>query len=307
MSSYSIFQESWWWDAVVPGEWEEISLIRGRHTVAGWKVLPRQGPLGLTRLVQPRLTRWAGPWIAGTEAKTSSRLAREKKVVAELIELLPTHDYLMQSLHPQVDYWLPFRWAGFDLEPSVTYRLAPADSQEALWSGFDERIRRAIRKAGKTLRVVEEATPGRLIDSARATYDRQSRALPLPPARIERVVEAAVSRRAGCVLSAVDEADQAHASIFLAWDEARMYYVLGGGDPALRMSGAASLLLMQALMMAATRRLEFDFAGSVVESIERFFRAFGARPVSYVRVSRATSRRFRAYRWLRRGMKPPPE
>jgi hypothetical protein len=65
------------------------------------------------------------------------------------------------------------------------------------------------------------------------------------------------------------------------------------------MSGAASLLLHHALGLASSRALEFDFAGSVIESIERFFRGFGARPVTYVRVSRST-RRFRAIRTLQR-------
>jgi hypothetical protein len=295
----SIFQEPWWWDAIVPGQWDEVRITRGRHTVAGLRYLRRQGRFGLVRLSEPPMTRWSGPWVLDTDAKTATRLAREKKLISELVDALPRCDHFVQSLHPEVDYWLPFQWAGFHIEPRATYRLAPVASEEALWLGFDERIRRAIRKARKGLTIVEESAASRLIDSARATYTRQQRRLPVAEDRVEALVHEAAARGAGRVLAAVDANGATHAALFLAWDHARMYYVLGGGDPDLRMSGAASLLLHHALGLASSRALEFDFAGSVIESIERFFRGFGARPVTYVRVSRST-RRFRAIRTLQR-------
>jgi hypothetical protein len=62
---------------------------------------------------------------------------------------------------------------------------------------------------------------------------------------------------------------------------------MGGGDPALRNSGATSMVLWQAITFAATVTKRFDFEGSMLEPVERFFRAFGARQTPYFRVTRS--------------------
>ena len=79
-------------------------------------------------------------------------------------------------------------------------------------------------------------------------------------------------------------------SFYAVWDENAAFYLLGGGDPELRNSGATSLLLWELIMRARAVTNVFDFEGSMIESVERFFRAFGGRQTPYLRVSRTTLR-----------------
>ena len=88
-------------------------------------------------------------------------------------------------------------------------------------------------------------------------------------------------------------AGRVHAAMLLVWDERRCYYLQGGGDPALRNSGAHSLLVWEAIQRAASKSRLFDFEGSMVESVERFFRAFGARQSPYSQVALVRSRLLR--------------
>jgi hypothetical protein len=76
--------------------------------------------------------------------------------------------------------------------------------------------------------------------------------------------------------------------LYVVWDPNAAFHLLSGGDPELRTSGAGSLLMWEAIMRARAVTDVFDFEGSMLEPVERFFRAFGARQTPYIHVSRAT-------------------
>src|SRR5262249_38128200 len=109
-----------------------------------------------------------------------------------------------------------------------------------------------------------------------------------------RRLDAAARQFGSCrILHAQDAQGNIHAGIYIVWDESSAYYLLGGADPRFRTSGAHSLLMWEAIRFASTVSRSFDFEGSMVEPIERFFRSFGARQVPYFHVTRM-SRRMRA-------------
>jgi len=93
------------------------------------------------------------------------------------------------------------------------------------------------------------------------------------------------------VLSAVDATGALHASLYCVWDDRRAWYLGGGGDPGLRSSGAGSLLMWELIKESAKHVGCFDFEGSMLPGVERYFRNFGGRRETYFEVSRA-SRRF---------------
>ncbi len=50
-----------------------------------------------------------------------------------------------------------------------------------------------------------------------------------------------------------------------------------------------SFCLWQAIQFASTVTRQFDFEGSMIQPIERFFRAFGGQQTAYHNVSRTSS------------------
>lgn len=76
---------------------------------------------------------------------------------------------------------------------------------------------------------------------------------------------------------------------------------MGGGDPDLRNSGATSLCMWHAMQFAATVTKRFDFEGSLIESIERFFRSFGAEQRPCFSITKSTSPLFSMYLALKGG------
>ncbi len=83
------------------------------------------------------------------------------------------------------------------------------------------------------------------------------------------------------------------------WDVNIAYNILGDGNPDLRNIGANSLCMWEAIKFASTVTHKFDFEGSMIESVERFFRAFGARQMPYFQVSKINSPFIKIYQDVR--------
>jgi hypothetical protein len=204
---------------------------------------------------------------------------------AELEAGLPRAAGFRQKFSPDVPGVLPFLWAGYRAEVRYTYRLENLDSEDELWSGLAGNIRREIRKARTRVAVREDLGLDRLQQVWAKTFARQG----LPPpehALLERIEAACAPRDSRATLFAVDDADRVHAVAYLVWDGDVAYYLLGGGDPNLRTSGAASLLMWESILRARKVSRVFDFEGSMLQPVERFFRAFGSRQAPYLLVSR---------------------
>lgn len=284
-TSYNIFQEAWWLDAVAEEDWDEVCVKRGNQIAARLPYV-RKKKFGATLLLQPRLTPYLGPWVRPSTAKLTNRLAEEKELMQELIDSLPSHDLFHQSFDPEIKWWLPFYWRGFQQTTRYTYRLMELGDLASLWLGVRENIRREIRKAEKR---VEVRTDLDIDDFARVwamTFARQGQRLPVRLQVLRRLDWACELHRCRRIFFAVDVGGKIHAAAYIVWNADRAYYLMGGADPDLRQSGAASLVLWEAIQFASTVSKQFDFEGSMIEPVERFFRAFGGQYVPYSTVSK---------------------
>jgi hypothetical protein len=281
----TIFQQPWWLDAVAPDCWGEVTCERGGRTVARLPYVIR-GPRGMRMLTQSTMTQTLGPWVETSRVDGAGALAREHELLAELEAALPPAQAFSQQFSPTMLNALPFRWAGYRLEVRYTYRLHGLRAPDELWSGLRGNIRREIRKGRKSLEVVEDLGVDRFYDVLSKTYVRQGLPVPRTLAELDRLHSACTSHRVGSTLFARDEAGEVHAVAWVVWDRHAAYYLLAGAEPRLRTSGASSLLVWEAMMRAREATDVFDFHGSMVQPIERFFRAFGARQTPYLKVTR---------------------
>jgi hypothetical protein len=295
----AIFQQPWWLDAVAPGAWSEATVERDGRVVARLPYVVRdRRPLRV--LTMPPLTATLGPWVERSKGRPARALGREMQLLGALEAALPRADVFTQQFSPTILNALPFHWAGYRIEVRYTYRLEGLRSEEDLWNGLRGNIRGDIRKARKQLAVRDDLGLEAFHAVWAKTFARQGMRPPAALADLERIDAACAARDARAMLFAADDADRVHAVAYAVWDHQAAYYLLGGGDPALRNSGATSLLVWELIMRARQVTDVFDFEGSMIEPLERFFRAFGGRQTPYLHVFRAT-RRGRAALALRSG------
>ena len=248
----------------------------------------------------PPLTQTLGPWLERPTGSAARMLATEMELLEALESALPPAAGFVQHFSPTMLNALPFYWAGYQIEVRYTYRLEGLQSPDALWDGLRGNIRREIRKARKQLEVRDDLGLETFYSVWSRTFARQEIQPSVSLSQLERLDAACAEHGARAMLFAQDAASRVHAVIYVVWDGDAAYHLLGGADPELRTSGASSLLMWEAIMRARAVTDVFDFEGSMLKPVERFFRAFGSRQTPYLRVSRETGR-VRAALALREG------
>jgi len=293
-STQSLFSSRWWLDATAgEGNWGLCEVKENGKTVASmpWVMKNR---FGINTISHPALTQTLGPWLADppTATKYAKRLAREKDLMEALIDQLPDYHVFRQNFAPEISNWLPFYWKGFQQTTRYTYRLTNLADPEVIWSGFQDKIRTDIRKAKKLGVLVERSSDiDAFLDVNALTFQRQGIRLPYSRSYVKHLFAACQAREAGTIFLARGKDGRVHAGNLLVWNEHCAYYLMGGGDPELRNSGATSLAMWHAIQFAATVSRIFDFEGSMIEPVERFFRGFGAVQTAYFSLTHVRSRR----------------
>jgi hypothetical protein len=283
----AIFQQPWWLDAVAPGRWRETTVERDGRVVARLPYVVR-GRGRLRVLTMPPLTQTLGPWVEPSSGGPARALADEMELLAALEAGLPRAGAFVQHFSPTMLNALPFYWAGYTLEVRYTYRLDGLHAPDALWEGLRGNIRREIRKGRRQLEIRDDLGLDRFYAVWTKTFARQGLAPSVSLAQLERLDAACAARDVRAMLFACDAAGRVHAVLYVVWDRHAAFHLLGGADPELRTSGASSLLMWEAITRAAAVTDVFDFEGSMLKPVERFFRAFGSRQAPYLRVSRSS-------------------
>lgn len=286
--SYALFQEPWWLDTVAPGRWAEVAITRGGKTVARLPYVLR-GPSRMRIIAQPVFTPFLGPWFAPAPgARESKVLHEEMELLAELESKLPQAAGFRQTFSPRVMGVLPLIWAGYRADMRYTYRFEDMSSADALWNGLSQNIRRNVRKARKAgIQVRDDLDVESFHAVLSMTFDRHG----FPPpnrALIKRIDEACTARGSRLLLSAHDQHGKVHAAVYLVRDRHTSYYLFGASDPLHRNSGAQTMLLWEAISRSRDVSSVFDFEGSMLPHVEKYFRLFGARQTPFLQLNRAS-------------------
>ena len=84
--------------------------------------------------------------------------------------------------------------------------------------------------------------------------------------------------------------DEVIAVNFLVYDDNTVYYLMGGIDPSKKDLGAMDVIQFESIKFALESGRRFDFEGSMIESIEKYFRSFGAIQTPYFSISKTNSK-----------------
>ena len=181
---------------------------------------------------------------------------------------------------------LPFYWRGWKVVPHYTYRIDLDRDEGGLLSMMSVQQRNPIKKAIRDGICVEEAQDtGELRALVLKTFARQSMSISLqdmdgvlasyPPGKSSYCF---IARNQGAPI----------AGVYVIHDDRTAYTLMTGYDDALSHNGAGPLAMWEAIRRARELGLKvFDFEGSVVPPIERYYRGFGGRLTPYLTVNKA--------------------
>lgn len=297
----TLFCSRWWLDAVAPGRYRILTVEKGGEIFAAWPIVLRRSRTGGRVITGASLTPWLGIlYRPARSSKNARQFANMKELAVDLLRQLPKFDLLEVSFHRNFDYWSPLYWQGFKQTTCYTYVLDDISDPDALMIDADANIRKNIKKAqreGVTVDCIDDIGEFWRINAM--TFERQGLTVPYSFDFVRRIDNACKARGVRKIFVGRDSSGEIHAAAYIVWDSRSAYYLMGGGDPRKRSSGADSLVMLEAIRFASAVTRAFDFEGSMIESVERFFRAFGGDPCPYSRISKVNSPLWFIYRTLR--------
>lgn len=285
--SIPIFSRDWWLDtACGEAKWDVLLIEqKGRVLAALPLYIPCKGIVSM-----PPFTQTLGPWFApdSQDTKYTTTLGKRQELCATFIDQLRAYSSFSQNFHYGITDWLPFYWEGYQQTTRYTYLFDHPDDLSQIWAGMSRSMRRNIRKAKESNHItIKRGIP--VEDFLRAyegTFRRQRISAPQDTEVLKRLIKVARERSQGDLWGGYDEQGNIHAAVFVIWQESSAYYLAGGGDPALRDSGAHSLVLWECVCSLSGRCERFDFEGSMIPGVERFFREFGAVQTPYFTITK---------------------
>lgn len=181
----------------------------------------------------------------------------------------------------------PFIWTKYKVVPNYTYRIDLQKTQEEIRANFDPKTRNAINKAVKENIVVREnqLQPNDLLSFF--TNSLSVSGANVYNAELRNILMNFAEQSNSFSVQAYKE-EKVVGSVFCVYDKTSCYYLLGGTDKAAGVQGINALLVQKSIEKAASLGcIVFDFEGSMLKGVEKFFRSFGGELVPFYTANKA--------------------
>jgi hypothetical protein len=232
-------------------------------------------------VVRPPLTPCNGPvYCPASGAGRHKQNSHAKKMTLMAIHALPRIGVYDFILHPDQCDVMPFLWNGFDSHVAYTY-VIPCSERETWQQQASKTQRWQIRKAAKDaaeqgMKIETDAPLDAVLPLLDETADDRHFSLAKCGGKWAAWWQEVHAHGAGRTYLLRDGQGQPAAATIMVWDNRRTYYLAGGIRSDLRKGSIANVLLVHRMICDAHEQgLDFDFEGSVLPGVERFFRSFG--------------------------------
>lgn len=178
-----------------------------------------------------------------------------------------------------------FQWDSFKVVPRYTYRIdLNNNSLEQILGSMDSKTRSLVKKGEDQYPLIRpEKKELTTLISDHLTRNNAAQDLDL----LEKIIETYANESNSYAVGWTKEKDLSAGALFVC-DQETMYYLMGARSENLSDSSIGSSLIWSGIKKAKEMGLKtFDFEGSMIPEIERFFRGFGGEITPYYSVNKA--------------------
>lgn len=280
----SIYAKSTFLDVVHPA-WQGLICRNDEGWLAIWPLFPNK-KWGIKTQLQPPFSQQAGIMFKPNSGASVFKAYQFKNEVVEaFLTHLPGFHLFDLNFSSNFDYPLSFYWQGFDLMPRYTYVIRFSEHMPG-YNQIRENHQRNIKKAQNHNLVIDENLPvddlthladENLVESKGVLRGKQVTLL-------GHLASQLMDQELAYLRAVKDQAGNLLAIGLFGQSNKTTYYLMGVGSEKGKGIGAVHFLLWESIHEAKQYRSNFDFEGSMIPSIEHFFRGFGAQPVPYLRI-----------------------
>ncbi len=279
---YSIFNSISWLQIFTPHV-NILGIFNDNHNQIGMLYYFKNKKYNIPYIIPPPFTPHNG-LIFLKQAKAVNKIYSELKEIEEqiekyfsqheknaLIKLVFSHNYKDMQV---------FIWKQWEVSPAYTYLLPLNSSADALFSNLSSEKRKSIRKAEKDgIKIIRTNDYKLIFELVKSTYARKEKKI--NNYYLNKILTEFASDDNSFAYVAFNNATPI-AGTFCLFDKTNAYYLFGGIDEQHAHHGAGVSCMWNSILHAKQLGLKnFDFEGSMVPDIERYFRDFGGEKTVY--------------------------
>ncbi len=244
---------------------------------------------GLDYITMPPLTQSLGPYFASSlnvqSMKQSKLFELIGSAVKEVIDSLPEYDSFVYRLNPWCPFVVPWMQAGFKVTPRFTYIIDYKDGLKAVYNKMSSTCKNAWNRK-EEVKVVECYDAERLKNIVTQTYFARGGVGDLDPF-VSQSLGYFHKDNSLCLIVEYEGKDLGY--IILGQTPFVSTCILAGSlkeGPNL----STEILFCHAIQECSKVSRYFNFEGSMLRGVERFYRKFGGEYTPYYEVSKVSSR-----------------
>lgn len=277
-TSSPVFMRSWYLDAVYgPDRWSAILEYRTPEIFA---VLPfTEYPAHCYTM--PPVTQYAGPYIhLPTSLSTAKRYSLQEQLLDGLLKQLDDSqiDCYAQRWGTWIENWMPAFWHRYQNEPRYTYILDCKQPYKTIYQGYSSQVRNKLKN--NNIEIVEEHSIDMIYQLLEHSLSLQGKKPKFTLEQITVLANAAFQNESGIAVYAKHQGSYLSGA-FLLWDDGTVYYYIAGNNRDQPMYHSSTILIDHCIKLACQQDKRFDLTGSMLPSLSRFYRGFGASLQSY--------------------------
>ena len=278
------------WLSIYGNTLNTIGIYKEEHQLIGGFYFLNTKKYGFTFLKLPPYTPHCGLFFKSDSKKKSAINNFSKEVMTEVCAFFSNQKSALTviAFPSNINDFQPFRWARYKVIPNYTYRINLENSIEDIKSNFDSKNRNVINKAIKEEVIVTEDTLSKeelfkfFMDSLNTTdaniYETELKNV---------FTKFADDTNSFCV--SAHKNNEILGNVFCVYDNNTCYYLLGGVNKKSGVQGVNNLLIQKSIEKAKDIGCKtFDFEGSMLKGVEKFFRSFGPEIIPYFTVNKAS-------------------
>jgi len=281
---HSIYCQSWYLDSLC-SNWEAI-IIKENGDWLAIMPLNLDSKFRLRYSVQPIFTQYLGLLFAPLELKQHKELELKRKIIKTVIGLIPKNIRIIDyNFSPKFKYFLPFVWEGYSVIPRISYQLTLKKNIEEVICNYSSRIKDDIKKSIKNNLIC--FTSNDINDLIHMCYTN-SIINKKSCIRFKMLWDQIIIRKNGYCIYAKDENNNIHCGgAFIIYKE-KIIFILLSTKNEYKKFGSTSFLINEAIKQAIDnpKIKSFDFEGSMIESIEKYFIGFNPSPITYFKIQK---------------------
>jgi len=275
-----IYAYTWYLD-VVCEEWIAIVSFNAQNEWLSVLPLPIYKNYTICRSYIPVFCQYLAVFYAPFQQKAAKELSIKKKLLTNTIDCIPSKIKLLKyNTCSYNTYLLPFFWKKYQLKVKYSYWLKIEKDKQINFRLFSHKTRTCINKAIKHGLICQPTNSiERIIEigkrNIKVSFDENKLRILWKELSRKQLIDA---------VEVFDENGQHHCGIIYLKHNNKYIYLFGTVENKFKDLGGMSLAIWHIIKNSEAGIDLHDFQGSMLESIEKFYRGFGAEPVSYVQV-----------------------